>query len=63
MPEPDDRSPLPHPVRIGAAFWVQRTDWPSLRRAIEAAEAGGADDLWIDDHLLAEEGDSADDKL
>jgi F420-dependent oxidoreductase-like protein len=53
----------PHPVRIGAAFWVQRTDWPSLRVALEAAEAGGADDVWIDDHLLSDEGDSADAKL
>jgi F420-dependent oxidoreductase-like protein len=59
MPEParDD------PIRIGAAFWVQRTDWPSLRTAIEAAEAGGADDLWIDDHLLSDEGDPEDPKL
>ena len=54
---------LPHPVRIGAAFWVQRTDWPSLRVAIETAEAAGADDVWIDDHLLADEGESADGKL
>jgi F420-dependent oxidoreductase-like protein len=51
------------PVRIGAAFWVQRTDWPSLREAIEAAEAAGADDLWIDDHLLSDEGDADDAKL
>lgn len=55
--------PEPQPVRIGAAFWVQRTDWPSLRAAILTAEASGADDLWIDDHLLADEGDSADGKL
>jgi alkanesulfonate monooxygenase SsuD/methylene tetrahydromethanopterin reductase-like flavin-dependent oxidoreductase (luciferase family) len=54
---------LPHPVRIGAAFWVHRTDWPSLRVAIEAAEAAGADDLWIDDHLLTDEGDPAAPKL
>ena len=53
----------PHPIRIGAAFWVQRTDWPSLRVAVETAEAAGADDLWIDDHLLSDEGDSADGKL
>ena len=50
--------PLPHPVRIGAAFWVQRTDWPSLRQAVVAAEEAGTDDLWIDDHLLSDEGDS-----
>ncbi len=48
---------MAHPVRIGAAFWVQRSDWRSLREAVIAAEAGGADDLWIDDHLLADEGD------
>jgi F420-dependent oxidoreductase-like protein len=52
-----------HPIRIGAAFWVQRTDWPSLRTAIEAAETGGADDLWIDDHLLSDEGDPEDPKF
>jgi alkanesulfonate monooxygenase SsuD/methylene tetrahydromethanopterin reductase-like flavin-dependent oxidoreductase (luciferase family) len=59
MPEPG----RDHPIRIGAAFWVQRTDWPSLRTAIEAAEAGGADDLWIDDHLLSDEGDPEDPKF
>ena len=59
MPEP---GPL-HPVRIGAAFWVQRTDWRSLRAAVEAAEASGADDLWIDDHLLSDEGDPDDPKF
>ena len=55
--------PEPFPVRIGAAFWVQRTDWPSLRSAVVAADAAGADDLWIDDHLLADEGDRDDPKL
>jgi F420-dependent oxidoreductase-like protein len=55
--------PLPHPVRIGAAFWVQRTDWPSLREAAIAAEDAGADDLWIDDHLLSDEGDAEAPKL
>jgi alkanesulfonate monooxygenase SsuD/methylene tetrahydromethanopterin reductase-like flavin-dependent oxidoreductase (luciferase family) len=53
----------PHPIRIGAAFWVQRTDWPSLRAAVVAAEAAGADDLWIDDHLLTDEGDPTAPKL
>jgi alkanesulfonate monooxygenase SsuD/methylene tetrahydromethanopterin reductase-like flavin-dependent oxidoreductase (luciferase family) len=57
MPQPDRPSSPRHPVRIGAAFWVQRTDWPSLRDAVRAAEAAGADDLWIDDHLLNDEGD------
>jgi F420-dependent oxidoreductase-like protein len=60
MPEPT--APR-HPVRIGAAFWVQRTDWPSLRDAVVAAEEAGADDLWIDDHLLTDEGDADDPKL
>jgi len=63
MPEPGDAVPLPHAVRIGAAFWVQRTDWPSLRVALEAADAARADDLWIDDHLLSDEGDATDGKL
>src|SRR5437667_6380979 len=52
-----------HPVRIGAAFWVQRTDWPSLRDAAGAAGAAGADDLWIDDHLLSDEAARDDPKL
>jgi F420-dependent oxidoreductase-like protein len=53
-----------HPVRVGAAFWVQRTDWPSLRDAVRAADDAGADDIWIDDHLLADEGtDRFDPKL
>ena len=63
MPEPAADTRLPHPVGIGAAFWVQRTDWPSLRVALEEADSAGADDLWIDDHLLADEGDSSDAKL
>ena len=44
-------------MRFGAAFWVQRTDWPSLRDAALEAEAAGFDSLWIDDHLLCDEGD------
>lgn len=63
MSQPADIVASRHPVRIGAAFWVQRTDWPSLRHAVRAAEAAGADDLWIDDHLLADEGDPRDAKL
>jgi alkanesulfonate monooxygenase SsuD/methylene tetrahydromethanopterin reductase-like flavin-dependent oxidoreductase (luciferase family) len=42
---------------------VQRTDWSSLREAIVAAEAAGADSLWVDDHLLSDEGDPDDPKL
>jgi alkanesulfonate monooxygenase SsuD/methylene tetrahydromethanopterin reductase-like flavin-dependent oxidoreductase (luciferase family) len=56
--------PARHPVRVGAAFWVQRTDWPSLRDAVRAADDAGSDDIWIDDHLLADEGsDRFDPKL
>jgi alkanesulfonate monooxygenase SsuD/methylene tetrahydromethanopterin reductase-like flavin-dependent oxidoreductase (luciferase family) len=43
-------------VKLGAAFWLNDTDWPSLREAITAAEAAGFDSLWFDDHLLADEG-------
>ena len=63
MPEPGRAPSRRHPVRIGAAFWVQRTDWPSLRDAALAAEAAGADDLWVDDHLLSDEGDRDDAKF
>jgi alkanesulfonate monooxygenase SsuD/methylene tetrahydromethanopterin reductase-like flavin-dependent oxidoreductase (luciferase family) len=50
-------------VRFGAAFWIQRTDWASLREACLAAERAGFDALWLDDHLLSDEGDWRDDKL
>ena len=50
-------------MRFGAAFWIQRTDWPSLRDASLAAERAGFDSLWFDDHLLADEGDWHDAKL
>jgi len=50
-------------MRFGAAFWVQRTDWPSLRVAVLRAEAAGFDDLWIDDHLLSDEADWPDAKF
>jgi alkanesulfonate monooxygenase SsuD/methylene tetrahydromethanopterin reductase-like flavin-dependent oxidoreductase (luciferase family) len=50
-------------VRFGAAYWIQRTDWPSLRDACLAAEAAGFDSMWLDDHLLADEGDWHDGKL
>jgi alkanesulfonate monooxygenase SsuD/methylene tetrahydromethanopterin reductase-like flavin-dependent oxidoreductase (luciferase family) len=50
-------------VRFGAAFWVNRTDWPALRDACLEVERAGWDSLWIDDHLLADEGDPADSKL
>jgi alkanesulfonate monooxygenase SsuD/methylene tetrahydromethanopterin reductase-like flavin-dependent oxidoreductase (luciferase family) len=44
-------------VRFGAAFWIQRTGWPELREACLAAERAGFDSLWLDDHLLSDEGD------
>ena len=47
-------------MRFGAAFWVNRTGWPDLRAACLAAEAAGWDSLWIDDHLLVDEGDPGD---
>ena len=50
-------------MRFGAAFWINRTDWPELRDACLAAERAGWDSLWIDDHLLADEGDPTDPKL
>jgi F420-dependent oxidoreductase-like protein len=50
-------------MRFGAAFWVQRTGWPELRDACLEVEAAGWDSLWVDDHLLADEGDPADAKL
>jgi alkanesulfonate monooxygenase SsuD/methylene tetrahydromethanopterin reductase-like flavin-dependent oxidoreductase (luciferase family) len=50
-------------MRFGAAFWVNRCSWADLRDAALAAERAGWDSLWIDDHLLADEGDPDDPKL
>jgi alkanesulfonate monooxygenase SsuD/methylene tetrahydromethanopterin reductase-like flavin-dependent oxidoreductase (luciferase family) len=50
-------------VRFGAAYWIQRTDWPSLRDACLVAEGAGFDTIWFDDHLLADEGNWHDAKL
>ncbi len=50
-------------MRFGAAFWIQRTDWPSLRDACLAVERAGWDSLWLDDHLMSDEGDWRDPKL
>jgi F420-dependent oxidoreductase-like protein len=50
-------------VRFGAAFWINRTDWSDLHDACIAAERAGWDSLWIDDHLLSDEGDPADPKM
>ena len=50
-------------MRFGAAFWINRTNWPDLRDACLAVERAGWDTLWVDDHLLADEGDWTDGKL
>ncbi len=50
-------------MRFGAAFWMQRTGWPDLRDACLAAEAAGFDTIWLDDHLLSDEGAWPDPKL
>jgi F420-dependent oxidoreductase-like protein len=50
-------------VRFGAAFWIQRTDWPDLRDACVAAERAGWDTIWLDDHLLSDEASPDDPKL
>jgi F420-dependent oxidoreductase-like protein len=50
-------------MRFGAAFWIQRTGWPELRDACVAAERWGFDSIWLDDHLLSDEGDWSDPKL
>jgi alkanesulfonate monooxygenase SsuD/methylene tetrahydromethanopterin reductase-like flavin-dependent oxidoreductase (luciferase family) len=50
-------------MRFGAAFWIQRTTWPELCDACLAAERAGWDSVWVDDHLLSDEGDPSDDKL
>src|SRR5258706_14452459 len=55
--------PYDRAMKFGAAFWIQRTGWPDLRDACLAAEAAGFDSLWLDDHLLADEGDWHDAKL
>lgn len=50
-------------MRFGAAFWVNRCTWADLRAAVSTAERVGWDSVWIDDHLLADEGDPDDPKF
>lgn len=50
-------------MRFGAAFWVNRCSWADLRAAVLTAERVGWDSVWIDDHLLADEGDPSDPKF
>ena len=47
----------PGAVRLGAAFWLQDVGWPDLRDAALALERAGFDSIWVDDHLLNDEGD------
>lgn len=55
LPPPDVPATL-RGMKLGAAFWLNDTDWPSLREAITVADEAGFDSLWFDDHLLADEG-------
>ncbi|MFL5673773.1 MAG: LLM class flavin-dependent oxidoreductase [Chloroflexota bacterium] len=50
-------------MRFGAAFWINRTGWPALRDACLAAENAGWDSIWVDDHLVTDEGPETDPKL
>ncbi len=50
-------------MRFGAAFWINRATWPDLRDACIAVERAGWDSIWVDDHLLSDEGDPTDPKL
>jgi F420-dependent oxidoreductase-like protein len=50
-------------MRLGAALWVERTTWPAVREAALSAERAGFDSLWIDDHLLCDEGAWGDPKF
>jgi F420-dependent oxidoreductase-like protein len=62
LPPPEPPATLRR-MKLGAAFWLNDTDWPSLRAAIVAADAAGFDSLWFDDHLLADEGEPSSPKL
>jgi len=53
----------PSTLRFGVAFWIQKTAWPEVREWALAAEDAGFDSLWVDDHLLSDEGDPDDPKL
>lgn len=55
--------PDPFPQRFGAAFYTNRASWPALREAVVVAERAGFDSVWLDDHLLTDEGAWDDDKL
>lgn len=53
----------PSTLRFGAAYWIQETGWPEVREWGLTAEGAGFDSLWVDDHLLNDEGDPDDPKL
>lgn len=42
-----------HPVRVGAALWPQRTEWPAIEVATTLADRVGLDSIWTWDHLYA----------
>ncbi|HYM83838.1 MAG TPA: LLM class flavin-dependent oxidoreductase [Candidatus Dormibacteraeota bacterium] len=50
-------------MRFGTAFWASTGSWPGLRDAAMLADASGFDSIWLDDHLLDDEGDPDSDKL
>jgi len=50
-------------IRYGAAFWLNRTTWPAVREAAIVAEEAGFESIWVDDHLVADEGPWEDPKL
>lgn len=50
-------------IRFGAAFWLNRTTWPAIREAAAAAEDAGFESIWVDDHLVADEGPWEDPKF
>jgi alkanesulfonate monooxygenase SsuD/methylene tetrahydromethanopterin reductase-like flavin-dependent oxidoreductase (luciferase family) len=50
-------------MRFGAVFWVDRTNWPSLRDAALAAERAGFDSIFVDAHLMPVHGDWRDPKF
>ena len=47
LPVPRDRPGMTGRMRFGAAFWINRFDWPTLRDACLAVERAGWDGLWV----------------
>jgi F420-dependent oxidoreductase-like protein len=44
------------PIKLGALFWNQYTDWPSMRDSAARADALGYDSIWTWDHLYPIQG-------